>query len=471
MKKKILICLSLIFCVCMGVFITGCDSGDEPENAVDLKYVELVDGTYEVSVDNIDNSVYSSIVIPSEYNGKSVTRIAPYGFEWCRSIDTIKLPKTIVSIGEGAFSSCYYINRFTLPSSVLSIEKYAFEDTVVRELYYDGDISNWCNIEFELVEESEAGNRQISSVSPMTFETSFYLKNGNGYSKITSLTIPQEITNIGNFQFCNFTQLSELNLHNNIQDIEEYAFYNCMGITELTLPNTIKSIGGHAFESVGIKHLTLPITLEVMGEFSFSMCDSLKGEITIPSSIVKIENGAFQGCALLEGVIFSLGVQEIGDKSFKGCSSLEILNLPSNVQKIGQWAFMDSGVETISFSEGLKEIGVGAFSNCSNLTEVKLPDSLEEMSLYAFSQCSRLTTVYMGKGENGISNGAFDECIKLKTIYIPTNIKNIYSYAFHFCGLLADIYYAGTETDWKSIGIGDGNEVIEYATIHYSSTF
>lgn len=58
---------------------------------------------------------------------------------------------------------------------------------------------------------------------------------------------------------------------------------------------------------------------------------------------------------------------------------------------------------------------------------------------------------------------------KINRIYIPKTITNIAQYAFGDCDTLTDIYYEGTEAEWNAITIGNGNEIVQNATVHCST--
>ena len=64
-------------------------------------------------------------------------------------------------------------------------------------------------------------------------------------------------------------------------------------------------------------------------------------------------------------------------------------------------------------------------------------------------------------------SGAF-ECNKLNSITIPTSITHIGRWAFGECDSLADVYYNGTEEQWNKISIGEANEPLLNATIHFT---
>ena len=55
------------------------------------------------------------------------------------------------------------------------------------------------------------------------------------------------------------------------------------------------------------------------------------------------------------------------------------------------------------------------------------------------------------------------------SIMIPDGVTHIDTDAFLDASRLTDVYYTGTEEQWAKIVIGDGNDYLKNATIHYNS--
>jgi hypothetical protein len=64
---------------------------------------------------------------------------------------------------------------------------------------------------------------------------------------LTSVTIPNSITNIGDFLFFYCTSLTNVTIGNSVAKIGERAFSYCTNLTSVTIPNSVTSIGGYAF--------------------------------------------------------------------------------------------------------------------------------------------------------------------------------------------------------------------------------
>lgn len=88
-----------------------------------------------------------------------------------------------------------------------------------------------------------------------------------------------------------------------VTDIGEIAFYGCINLREVSFPSTLKYIREEAFGESGINEVVLPAGLELVGEKAFFSCDSLR-RIDIPGRDTIIESDAFGCCNnLIEGYI------------------------------------------------------------------------------------------------------------------------------------------------------------------------
>ena len=87
----------------------------------------------------------------------------------------------------------------------------------------------------------------------------------------------------------------------------------------------------------------------------------------------------------------------------------------------------------------------------------------------AFEGCTGLTSITIPNSVTSIGWGAFYGCTGLTSITIPNSVTSIYSSAFYGCAGLTDVYYTGTEEQWKKISIGDYNDSLTSAKIHYES--
>ena len=147
--------------------------------------------------------------------------------------------------------------------------------------------------------------------------------------------------------------------------IGDYAFFGCSRLTSLTLPSGVTEIGDYAFCGSGLTSLTLPYGVTKIGDYAFRDCSGLTS-LTLPSDVTEIGDFAFWGCSGLTSLTLPSGVTEIGDYAFRDCSGLTSLTLPSGVTKIGSSAFSGcSGLTSIYvYAEKLPNMGNDVFDGC-----------------------------------------------------------------------------------------------------------
>ena len=117
-------------------------------------------------------SSLTSITIPS-----SVTSIGNYAFESCSSLTSIIIPNSVTSIGKAAFRRCTSLTNITIPNEVLSVGNNAFSYSNIENLYYNGTIEEYNNINFGNLEshpESYAKHFYVLDVNGEYYE---YVKN------------------------------------------------------------------------------------------------------------------------------------------------------------------------------------------------------------------------------------------------------------------------------------------------------
>lgn len=170
-----------------------------------------------------------------------------------------------------------------------------------------------------------------------------------------------------------------------------------------------------------IKEAVIEEGVTSIGSTAFGSADHMDGtnafpnltKITMPSTIEKIEAGAFE------------------------YSNIENLTVPENVKDIGAMAYQGTKIENVKLNEGIG-LGGNAFKNCNSLKEVTIPAGItyrrdsnwtgDNGSHYQFENCTALEKVTIlgggtviqsyGTNENGLADGMFSGCSALKEVVV-----------------------------------------------------
>ena len=207
----------------------------------------------------------NTIVIPN-----SVTTIGNGAFAWCRGLTTVTIGNSVTTIGYRVFASCTGLTEVSIPNSITTIGEKAF----------------------------------------------------NGCTGLTEITIPNSVTDIGNLAFAGCTGLTEVSIPNSVTSIGSSAFSNCRGLKTVTIGNSVTTIGNWAFAScTGLTEVSIPNSVTTIGDGAFDSCTGLT-KVTIPNSVTIIANNAFNGCAQMESVTIGEKVESIGESAFAKCDNL-----------------------------------------------------------------------------------------------------------------------------------------------------
>ena len=270
-------------------------------------------------------------------------------------------------------------------------------------------------------------------------------------SSLTSITIPNSVTTIGDVAFSGCKGLISVTIGNSVTSIGAWAFSECSSLTSITIPNSVTSIGDGAFdECLKLTSITIPNSVTSIGDRAFGECSSLTS-ITIPNSVTTIGDYAFKSCTGLTSITIPNSVMSIGKEAFFGCSTLTSITIGNSVTNIGRYAFAGcSAVTSITIPNSLTSIGDGVFSRCSALTFVTIPNSVTSIGDCAFYECSSLTSVNIPNSVTSIGTSAFYGCTGFTSVTIGNSVKSIGNSAFACCTGLTSITIPNSVTNIDS---------------------
>ena len=447
--------------------------------------------TYEINSDNKSYSVTGlreenggdRLVIPSEYKGKPVTKIAAEAFSDCSHLTTVVIHSGITDVGASAFSDCDGLTGV-----------------------YVNDLASWNNIVFH-----------GSFSNPLDYAKKLYVNN----ELLTNLTIPADLTKINWFNFLGCDDLTGITVDPNnevyksdgnclidresnmlllgcknsvipdyVESIGSSAFEGCKDLTEVDIPDGVKSIGFYSFYNCSnLKSVNIPDSVSNISDGAFKNCASLT-EISLPSGISSIGRETFSRCSSLTSVEIPYGVTDIGDAAFLFCKSLTSVYIPSTVRNIGSLAFIDCRILTIycEHSSEQENWQSGWNNNCPVVWEYKNSDIADDGNIYYISQdglryalkdgvatlvkqyeylsgVKTIPATITYKNANYsvtvIESDAFLRCKELTGIVIPQSVTSIKLRAFKGCDNLTIYCEAtGKPQGWDSWWNEDDRPVV-----------
>ena len=389
----------------------------------------------------------------------------------------LRLPERVKTINNYAFANLTSLEELYIPLSVTTISADIFNKT------------NGCkNLKKLEIADVGEGQDPTSTDYALTIGTYFFAylpsdcefnlplrtKSIGAYAfkdkDITSITIPENVTSIGNYAFQNCTSLTEINFAGNskLATIGNYAFANT-GLTSFEVPETVTSIGEYAFAYTNdCTSITFAAGSALKEIKQYAFRQSGITELKIPESTDNIALGAslFQYCTNITKVELSKSVVSAAG-TFMGCGSLkQVIIDPANANLSVEGStvfnadktaiqFLSAAAETDAegvyrIADGVTSITNGAFKNQVDIKKLYIPASVTTIGLNAFEGCINLEEVIFENPEASacttISDYAFYNCHSLRKIELPNGVTKLGSYAFRYCYALSDLKMAGVTT-------------------------
>ena len=414
---------------------------------------------------NMGARVFDECTNLSEVTWSASVTVVPsgtfgYGTYNPNRIITMVLPEGVTGIGSNAFNGARQLTDLYLPASLESIESSAFSGCVnLSEVYFAGTQAQAEAIQIG------TGNNYLTSANWHCSDgdsEGMGASSGTCGSRLTWTLTDGTLTISGTGAMSNYTStggtpwearknsIRTVIVNSGVTSIGDYAFCDCTNLVNVTLPDGLKTIGSVAFYN----------------------CDGLVS-ITLPSTVTSLGNSSFYGCDKLKSISLSDNLNSIGEYALAYCSSLTKISLPESLTTIGIFAFSDSYLSEIVLPNNLTNMGARVFDECTNLSEVTWSASVTVVPSGTFGygtyNPNRIITMVLPEGVTGIGSNAFNGARQLTDLYLPASLESIESSAFSGCVNLSEVYFAGTQAQAEAIQIGTGNNYLTSANWHFGA--
>ncbi len=274
------------------------DCNGEGELYEGISFMNKPDGTLTV----MGGNEVEHLVIPEAVGGMRVTEIVADAFKNHTTLKTVTFLARNITIGLDAFYGCTSI-----------------------ETVYVSDIDAWLSLDF-----------QNKEANPMHNGAELYVGTHLKNEKLTTLTVPDYVEEIGDYAFYGCTSLERVDFNEGIKSLGVDCFYNCDSIKYVSIQNATTwcgvSIGSlYANPMVyaeynyvrNVKITKLELDVDKIGDYCFAGCKELK-TVALSENVTKIGSSAFEGCVVLEEIYIPITVLTVGENVFLDCNKVAI---------------------------------------------------------------------------------------------------------------------------------------------------
>ena len=289
---------------------------------------------------------------------QSLKYIAEGAFREDTYLDNLVIPDGVEIIGDGAFEDCSFIQTLTLGNGIKSVGARAFAGcTQLSGVMFDEGL-------VEIGAEAFDGCWRMLSVSLPLSVTNVASTAFRGCTSLTGVTIPTHGGRVSNWFAPIYSQIRDVTLLEDESDICVGMFKGCSSLSSIHLPDSITNIAAQAFYGCSsLTEVRLPESLLTIGDQAFRNCSSLTAA-ALPENVTSIGARAFQGCSNLSALTLPRGLGALPDYVFAGCSSLDSFVVPAAVTNLGNYIVSDS-TTAIYYLGNAPEYGANVYGNAS----------------------------------------------------------------------------------------------------------
>ena len=274
-----------------------------------------------------------------------------------------------------------------------------------------------------------------------------------------------DVTNISSYAFNRCSKLRKITVGDNVQKISEGAF-SLSGLSKIHIGKQVQKIETSwlvPFEGTKLEEVTIDpenrfytvkdgvLFTADMSELVRYPSQDTRTEYTIPDSVTKISQYAFESVRNVKNMMIPSGVEEIGAAAFEAATALYPVQDLRNVKRLGAMAFADvKNLRMILLGENLQIYMGKAYQNTnqiiirSGIESLYLPDGTKT-SYEVLNGCTGVKSVIFGKGMT-LHRGDGAYCKELENIVLPEDLTEIPENFAKGCTSLKSIYIPETVT-------------------------
>lgn len=226
------------------------------------------------------DKVVSNLVIPSTYDGYTVTSIGKRVFS--------VFPMSNIDGATCKISEVKAVN-LVLPDTVVCVEKGGFAGATISKVTWSAKaktIPDYCFCDCKSLAEVD-GIGHITKIGKRAFTD----------TKIEKFIIPNTCKKVSDFCFAYCLNLKSVTWSRNCSRISDCCFYGCTNFKSINRISHITDIGEFAFSCTGLDEFNWPVGCETIPDACFFAAERLSN-IEVAASVIKISKDAFAGTAI-----------------------------------------------------------------------------------------------------------------------------------------------------------------------------
>lgn len=432
-------------------------------------YLKFINETHYTINNQIGQRMFQSSRLQSIKLPKSTLSIEAYAFQLSKSLTTINIPDGVVIIGVSAFKSCSALKILELPESISKIEAFSFENcSNLKTIALPLNLKEIGGFSFKscVALTSIVIPDQITSIAPALFQDCIALK---------EITFPEAMTTIMNSAFENCCALEKIYLPEAISHIREKAFAGCSKLCGIDITRKIPPYCDE-FAFLGINSscvINVPygskdayVASAAWGVFDIREKND-EGDGDANSGEVEGEDYSFwinhsdghtyylRYLSTVPPFMVSLERKNKNEHEYKGDilipETVRFRNIDWKITEVGATAFTDcKELKSVVFNKYIENIMPSCFYGCDNLDVIEVDSEnkryySQDGVLYdkinlSLVRCpsGKKTLLEIPESIEVIENGACEKC-RIDDVVIPNSIRVIGDFAFWGCGNIKDI--------------------------------
>ncbi len=259
------------------------------------------------------------------------------------------------------------------------------------------------------------------------------------------------------------------------------AFSECTGLTSVTIPNGITDIGNSAFAGCSaLTSVTIPESVATLDHGgTFQRCTNLRSvqwnaiECELKANYPGNYSAPFKALDNLSSFTFGEKVKVLPPSLCFNITGLTTVTIPENITSLGiastfqnctnlrsvQWNAIHCTIEenengdgnyyppfnnlttitSFTFGEKVEVIPASLCFGLSSLTSITIPNTVTSIERIAFRQCTGLKSLTIPENVTNIGIRAFRDCTGLRTVFLSGSVATIRDNAFTDCTGLTSI--------------------------------